>query len=761
MHQNDGNAAGLAGLHQGQYLREFIERTEAAGQHHVGRGVFDEHDLARKEMAEVDGDILVLVGGLLLRQDDVDADAGRLARITTLVRGLHQTRSAAAHHAETGIRQCAGDVFRQLVIGVILRRARGAEDAHGGLYLREPLETFDELRHDLENLPRLTAEQRVIDRHEAGVNSAVFLVHTHLDLVIPRNCYRHAGGGFLGTIPSSRIHLQHSADTTMTSTPIKPLVLVDGSSYLYRAFYALPPLTNSSGKPTGAVYGVLNMLRKLVADYDPEYVAVVFDAKGKTFRDDLLEQYKAQRPPMPDDLVAQIEPLHEAVRASGLPCLVVDGVEADDVIGTLTVRATRQGLPVLISTGDKDMAQLVDGRATLINTMSNSVLDRDGVIAKFGIPPERIVDYLALIGASSDNIPGIPQVGPKTAVKWLTTYGSLDEVIARAGEISGRDGELSGRAGEISGRAGDNLRAHLAQLPLARQLATIHCDVRLDVDITDLRRRAPDKEALTELYRRLEFKTWLRQLQKESTEPADASGPAPAPSPPAAHAAGYETVVSDGALEKWLDRLRGAELFAFDTETTSLNYMQAEIVGVSFSITAGEAAYVPLAHDYSGAPAQLARDEVLARLKPLLEDPARAKLGHNLKYDMSVLANHGIALAGVRYDTMLESYVLNSTASRHDMDTLAKKHLDYQPITFEDIAGKGAKQLTINQIPLDQAAPSAAEDADITLRLHHTLWPTLDQAAALKSLVEDIEVPLVSVLSRMERAGVLVDVAMK
>jgi len=532
----------------------------------------------------------------------------------------------------------------------------------------------------------------------------------------------------------------------MTSTPIKPLVLVDGSSYLYRAFYALPPLTNSSGKPTGAVYGVLNMLRKLVADYDPEYVAVVFDAKGKTFRDDLFEQYKAQRPPMPDDLVAQIEPLHEAVRASGLPCLVVDGVEADDVIGTLTVRATRQGLPVLISTGDKDMAQLVDGRATLINTMSNSVLDRDGVIAKFGVPPERIIDYLALIGDSSDNIPGIPQVGPKTAVKWLTMYGSLDEVIARASEISGR--------------AGDNLRAHLAQLPLARQLATIHRDVRLDVDITDLRRRAPDKEALTELYRRLEFKTWLRQLQQESTEPADASGPAPAPSPPAAHAAGYETVVSDGALEKWLDRLRGAELFAFDTETTSLNYMQAEIVGVSFSITAGEAAYVPLAHDYSGAPAQLARDEVLARLKPLLEDPARAKLGHNLKYDMSVLANHGIALAGVRYDTMLESYVLNSTASRHDMDTLAKKHLDYQTITFEDIAGKGAKQLTFNQIPLEQAAPYAAEDADITLRLHHTLWPTLDQDAALKSLFEDIEVPLVSVLSRMERAGVLVDVAM-
>ena len=533
----------------------------------------------------------------------------------------------------------------------------------------------------------------------------------------------------------------------MIETTIKPLVLVDGSSYLYRAFYALPPLTNSRDEPTGAVYGVLNMLRKLLADYDPDYVAVVFDAKGKTFRDDLFAQYKAQRAPMPDDLRGQIEPLHAAVRASGLPCLVVEGVEADDVIGTLALRAGAQSLPVVISTGDKDMAQLVNERVTCINTMSNTVLDRAGVIAKFGVPPERIVEYLALIGDSSDNIPGIPQVGPKTAVKWLTQYGSLDAIVAHAADITGR--------------AGDNLRGHLEQLPLARQLATIHCDVALDVDLTDLRRVTPDTAALRELYQRLEFKTWLRQLQDDAAthNSAPAAGPA-IPARPATKTANYETVLTEDALDAWLARLRAAEFFAFDTETTSLDYMQAKIVGVSFAVTPGEAAYVPLAHDYPGAPEQLLRDHVLAKLKPLLEDPARAKLGHNLKYDMSVLANHGITLAGIRYDTMLESYVYNSIASRHDMDTLAKTYLDYQTICFEDIAGKGAKQLTFNQIALEEAAPYAAEDADITLRLHQTLWPNLEKTASLKALLEDVEIPLVPVLSRIERTGVLVDVAM-
>ncbi len=532
----------------------------------------------------------------------------------------------------------------------------------------------------------------------------------------------------------------------MTAQQPKPLVLVDGSSYLYRAFYALPPLTNSRGEPTGAVYGVLNMLRKLLSDYDPDYVAVVFDAKGKTFRDDLFAQYKAQRPPMPDDLRSQIEPLHAAVRASGLPCLVVDGVEADDVIGTLALRAGSQGLSVVISTGDKDMAQLVNEQVTCINTMSNTVLDREGVIAKFGVPPERIVEYLALIGDSSDNIPGIPQVGPKTAVKWLTQYGSLDAIVAHAGDIPGR--------------AGDNLRAHLEQLPLARQLATIHCDVALDVGPSDLRRTAPDTAALSELYQQLEFKTWLRQLQEDQTAQDGDTPLSAAPAIPTAKTADYDTVLTNEALDAWLVKLRAAEFFAFDTETTSLDYMQAEIVGVSFAVTPGEAAYIPLAHDYPGAPEQLPRDSTLAKLKPLLEDPARAKLGHNLKYDMSVLANHGISLKGIRYDTMLESYVHNSTASRHDMDSLAKKYLDYETIAFEDIAGKGAKQLTFNQIALEEAAPYAAEDADITLRLHHRLWPELEKTPAVKALFEQVEMPLVPVLSRIERTGVLVDVAM-
>ena len=517
----------------------------------------------------------------------------------------------------------------------------------------------------------------------------------------------------------------------------KLLILVDGSSYLYRAFYALPPLTNSRGEPTGAVYGVVNMLRKLLADYQADYVAVVFDAKGKTFRDELFEQYKAHRPPMPDDLQTQIEPLHAIVRASGLPCLVVEGVEADDVIGTLAQQAAAAGFATLISTGDKDMAQLVDGHITLINTMSNTILDREGVIAKFGITPEQIVDYLALVGDTSDNIPGVPKVGPKTAVKWLSAYGSLDEVIAHADEIPGKVGE--------------NLRAHLEQLPLARRLATIHCNVALEVAPQDLSRQPPDIGALSDLYRRMEFKTWLRQLQEESATND------PAPPAPAAKTGHYETVLSGAALEQWLPRLRQAELIAFDTETTSLDYMQAQIVGVSFAVTPGEAAYVPLAHDYPDAPPQLARDEVLAKLRPLLEDPERPKLGHNLKYDMSVLANHGIRLDGIRHDTMLESYVLNSTASRHDMDSLSRKYLDHDTVTFEDIAGKGAKQLSFNQIPLEQAAPYAAEDADITLRLHEHFWPQLDKEPALAKLYAEIEVPLVSVLSRMERGGVLVD----
>ena len=528
----------------------------------------------------------------------------------------------------------------------------------------------------------------------------------------------------------------------------KTLVLVDGSSYLYRAFHALPPLANSKGEPTGAVYGVLNMLAKLVKEYAPEHLAVVFDAPGKTFRDELFAEYKAHRPPMPDDLRAQIAPLLEAVDAQGLPLLRIEGVEADDVIGTLARRALAAGLEVVISTGDKDMAQLVDGRLRLVNTMTDTTLDRAGVKAKFDVFPEQIVDYLALVGDSSDNIPGVPKVGPKTAAKWLNEYGTLDNLIAHAPEVAGKVGE--------------SLRENLATLELSRKLAAIHCDVPLELSIDQLKPRTPDIERLRTLYRRLELNSLLRQLGEA---PTAAGAPAAASPPPAASAVespqvptrNYETVFAASQLDAWLERLAAAELFAFDTETTSLDYMSAEIVGVSFCVEPGHAAYVPLAHDYAGAPDQLPRAGVLARLKPLLEDPARAKLGHHLKYDAHVLANHGIALEGMRYDSMLESYVLNSTATRHDMDSTAQKYLGIRTIHYEDVAGKGAKQLTFNQVPVETAAEYSAEDADVTLQLHRHLWSELCKVPALRALYETIEQPLVPVLLRMEERGVLID----
>ncbi len=531
------------------------------------------------------------------------------------------------------------------------------------------------------------------------------------------------------------------ATSPVTPSASTPLVLVDGSSYLYRAFHALPPLTSSKGVPTGAVYGVVNMLRKLLSDYAPEHIAVVFDAKGKTFRDAMFEHYKANRPPMPEDLKVQIEPLHELVAALGFPILQVSGVEADDVIGTLARQAAARGRPVVISTGDKDMAQLVDANITLINTMSNTTMDIPGVISKFGVPPERIVEYLALVGDTSDNIPGVPKVGPKTAAKWLNEYGTLDNLIARADEIGGKVGE--------------SLRGNLDQLALARQLATIRCDVELDQDGDDLRMRTPDTAALRELYKSLEFKTWLRQLD----ESASAAPEEPVAAASRATEQDYETVFTQAQLDTWITRLQQAELFAFDTETTSLDYMQARIVGVSFAVT-GAAAYVPLAHDYPGAPEQLDRDAVLAQLKPLLESAEHHKVGQNLKYDMSVLANHGIALDGVAFDTMLESYVLDSTASRHDMDSLALKYLNHTTITFADVAGKGVKQLNFNDVPIEQASTYAAEDADVTLRLHETLWPRLQQEGSLAKVFLEIELPLVPVLSHIERTGVLVDAAM-
>ncbi len=523
----------------------------------------------------------------------------------------------------------------------------------------------------------------------------------------------------------------------MKSTPAKPLVLVDGSSYLYRAFHAMPALTNSRGEPTGAIYGVTNMLRRLLADYDPQHVAVVFDAKGKTFRDELFPEYKAHRPPMPDELVAQLEPIHAIIEAMGLPILQVEGVEADDVIGTLAQQAAHAGTHSLISTGDKDLAQLVDGHITLVNTMSDTVIDRDAVIEKFGIPPERIVDYLALVGDAVDNIPGVPGVGPKTAAKWLQQYGSLDDIVAHGAEIGGKVGE--------------NLRASLEQLPLARKLATIHCDVALNVAPTNLVRRTPDTARLKELFQRLEFKTWLAELGGAN---------APAAAVTSTDASRYEAVLDEAALERWIGRLKQVGEFAFDTETTDLDAQRAEIVGVSFTDKSGEAAYIPLAHRYPGAPVQLDRNRVLAKLKPLLEDEALGKIGQNLKYDLTVLANHGVTLRGLRYDTMLESYVLDSTASRHDMDSLALKYLGYKTLQYEDVTGKGKNQINFSEVPIEQATAYAAEDADITLRLHEHLWPRLKEVPMLEQLFHQIEMPLVPVLARMERHGVRIDAAL-
>ena len=529
--------------------------------------------------------------------------------------------------------------------------------------------------------------------------------------------------------------------------PDKRLLLVDGSSYLYRAYHALPPLTNPAGEPTGAIYGVISMLRRLVQDYRPVHMGVVFDAPGKTFRDELFADYKANRPPMPDDLAAQLDPLKAVVRAMGLPLIEVGGVEADDVIGTLAVRGRRDGLSLLISTGDKDMAQLVNGGVTLLNTMSNTTLDRDGVLEKFGVPPEGIIDYLALVGDSSDNIPGVPRVGPKTAAKWLNQYGSIDGI---------RD-----HADAIGGKVGESLRAHLEELDLSRQLATIHCDVDLPLTPLEIRLEPPDRNELARLYRHLGFNTWLREVEADDEGNGDpAVVDAMTSHDPQDPQADYASIQDEAVFGAWLERLAAAELFALDLETDSLEYMNAAIVGVSFAIESGQAAYLPLAHAGPDQPVQLDRDAALERLRPLLEDPRVRKVGQNLKYDMSVLANHGITLRGVVHDTMLESYCLDATASRHDMDSLAQKYLNYQPIGYEAVAGKGARQITFDQVALEQAVDYAAEDADVTLRLHERLWPELAGRPGPRSVYEDIEMPLLPVLSRIERTGVRVDAAL-
>ena len=534
-----------------------------------------------------------------------------------------------------------------------------------------------------------------------------------------------------------------------------PVVLVDGSSYLYRAFHALPPLNNSKGMPTGAVKGVINMLRRLQKDYPTSPIVVIFDAKGKTFRDDIYAEYKANRPSMPDDMRPQVQPIHDIVRAMGLPLLVIEGVEADDVIGTYCAQAVAAGIEVVVSTGDKDMAQLVNSHVTLVNTMTDLVMDPAGVVEKFGIPASLIIDYLALMGDKVDNIPGVPGVGEKTALGLLQGLGGLDDIYAQLDKVA----ELSFRGAKTMAA---KLLEHKDKAYLSYELATIKLDVDLPQALSELQNQAPDSTALRSLFEMLEFKSWVAELEAASASSANTTvvtdrSEVEVAKPAAPQARQYEVILTQVDFQRWLTKLSQASLFAFDTETTSLDYMQAQIVGVSFAIDAGSAAYVPVAHDYMEAPPQLDRDWVLSQLKPLLEDEARAKVGQNLKYDASVLANYGISLNGIAFDTMLESYVLNSTASRHDMDSLASFYLDESTIKFEDVAGKGVKQLTFNQVALEQAGPYAAEDADITLRLHQVLASQLDAEPTLKQVLTSIEMPMVKVLSAVERTGALVD----
>jgi DNA polymerase-1 len=533
------------------------------------------------------------------------------------------------------------------------------------------------------------------------------------------------------------------ADNAMTSN--KPcLVLVDGSSFLFRAYHAVPPLTNAHNEPTNAIYGVANMLRKLLDDHKTRYFAVVFDAPGKNFRHELYPDYKANRPPMPEDLRVQIDPLHQLIRNMGLPLIMESGVEADDVLATLADKAVAAGLEVVISTGDKDMAQVVSEHIILENTMSGTRMDVEGVFEKFGVRPDQIVDYLALMGDSVDNIPGVPKVGPKTAAKWLSEYQTLENLLDHAKQIKGKVGE--------------NLRDSLDFLPRSKQLTTIDRAVKLNHEIDDLVCQPADRAELRHQLEYLGFSAWLKALDKEAHEQSDLfATDTPETHPPEPISQHYETVFTLEQFQEWLERLKQADLFAFDTETTSLDYIRAEIVGVSFAIEPGKAAYVPLAHDYPGVPEQLNREQILAELKPLLENPQHAKVGQNLKYDMNVLAHYDIHLQGVQHDTMLESYVLNSTATAHNMDDLAQYYLGYATVHFEDIAGKGVKQLLFSEIAIEQAAPYAAEDADITLRLHQALSQRLQPYERLQHLYQNIEIPLLSVLSRMERQGVLLD----
>ena len=531
----------------------------------------------------------------------------------------------------------------------------------------------------------------------------------------------------------------------MTKKNTSPVILVDGSSYLYRAFHVpnLQNLSTSTGQPTGAIYGVVNMLKRLLNDEHPSHIAVVFDAKGKTVRHEIYEEYKANRPPMPEELQAQIDPLHEIICALGLPLIIEPDVEADDVIGTLALQAANQGHKVLVSTGDKDMAQLVNDKITLVNTMTNTSMDEAGVVEKFGVAPNQIIDYLALMGDKSDNIPGVPSVGPKTAAKWLNEYQTLKVLIENADAIKGKVGE--------------KLRDHLEQLPLARELTTIRCDLSLSVTIGDLKIQPQNTQQLMQLFTKLEFKSWMKSINPSADDNKNQS--LSESKNVVTQKRKYEVILTKRDFNRWLKRLENSQLIAFDTETDSLDYMQANIVGLSFAIKAGEAAYLPFSHSYSGAPKQLDRDEILKKLEPILNSKQEKIIGHNLKYDRSVLLNHNIQLDGIRHDTMLQSYVCNSVASRHDLDTLCEKHLQHTNIHFEDVAGKGIKQITFDQVKLEDAVDYAAEDADMVLQLHKVFWTELEQKnkKKQKELYTNIELPMLKVLSNIERNGVLVD----
>ena len=517
------------------------------------------------------------------------------------------------------------------------------------------------------------------------------------------------------------------------------LVLVDGSYYLFRAYHAMPPLNNASGEPTGVIFGVINMIKKHLTEGGPDYFAVIFDAKGKTFRNDLYKDYKANRPSMPDDLAVQIKPLHDLIRALGIPLLVIDGVEADDVIATLAKQAAQRKIKTIVSTGDKDLAQIVNSRIHLLNTMNQVYLDIDGVEKKFGVPPERIIDYLTLVGDSVDNVPGVPKVGPKTAVKWLNEYKTLDQII--------------NSADQIKGKVGENLREFLPKIPLTKKLVTLRYDVELDLNPEDLVICEPDKAALKEIYTYWNFTTWLKQLNENTSEDKNTDDQKTL----VKNEPKYETISTEKKLDEWIAKLKNSDLVAIDTETTSLNYMMAEIVGISFSVTANHAAYVPLQHNYVGAPKQLSLKNTLNKLKPILEDATKRKVGQNLKYDQEVFANYKINLRGIEHDTMLASYVLNSTATRHNLDALALNYLNIKTIHYEDVAGKGAKQISFNQVSIEEAAPYACEDAEVVIKLNSVLTSKLKKIPSLEKIYRTIEIPLIPVLSRIERNGVMIN----